>query len=103
MKIDKPSTGVSGLPPSADSRNRAASNVKGPTSSPTEVQLSALSASLQKAESAIAQSPVVSSSRVNEIRQAIADGQFEIHPERIADGLINSVREMLTGSAAIHP
>lgn len=33
--------------------------------------------------------------RVAEIRQAIAEGRFQINPERIADGLLDSVREFL--------
>lgn len=33
--------------------------------------------------------------KVAEIRQAISAGKFQINPERIADGLISSVREML--------
>lgn len=36
------------------------------------------------------------SQKVAEIRQAISEGRFQINPERIADGLINSVREMLS-------
>lgn len=35
------------------------------------------------------------SQKVAEIRQAISEGRFQINPERIADGLITSVREML--------
>lgn len=35
------------------------------------------------------------SQKVAEIRQAISEGRFQINSERIADGLINSVREML--------
>ena len=35
--------------------------------------------------------------KVAEIRQAIRDGRFQINPERIADGLINSVRDMMLG------
>jgi negative regulator of flagellin synthesis FlgM len=35
------------------------------------------------------------SQKVAEIRQAISEGKFRIDPERIADGLISSVREML--------
>ena len=62
-----------------------------------KVQLSSLSSSLQKAESAIAQAPVVDTQRVAEIKQAIANGEFKIDAGRIADGLINSVREMLAG------
>jgi negative regulator of flagellin synthesis FlgM len=33
--------------------------------------------------------------RVAEIRQAIAQGSFKIDPGKIADGLIESVRQML--------
>ena len=33
--------------------------------------------------------------KVAEIRQAISEGRFQIDPEKIADGLLNSVREML--------
>lgn len=33
--------------------------------------------------------------RVAEIRQAISEGRFEINPERIADGLLQSVRDFL--------
>ncbi|GAA4332193.1 hypothetical protein GCM10023165_06760 [Variovorax defluvii] len=35
--------------------------------------------------------------RVAEIRQAIRDGSYQVRPERIADGLIDSVRELLAG------
>ena len=38
---------------------------------------------------------VFDSQKVTEIRQAISEGRFKINPERIADGLISSVREML--------
>lgn len=34
--------------------------------------------------------------RVAEIRQAISEGKFQINPERIADGLLDSVRTMLS-------
>ncbi|MFO8044943.1 MAG: flagellar biosynthesis anti-sigma factor FlgM [Halomonas sp.] len=33
--------------------------------------------------------------RVAEIREAIRDGRLEIHADRIADGLIDNVRELL--------
>jgi negative regulator of flagellin synthesis FlgM len=95
MKIE--STGKSAaLTSTAETRPRA------PTSTSTQqagsadkVQLSTLSASLQKAESAMSRSPVVDTQRVEEIKQAISSGQFKINAERIADGLIDSVRDML--------
>lgn len=34
--------------------------------------------------------------KVNQIKAAIANGQFVIHPERIADGLIDSVKDMIS-------
>lgn len=100
MKIDQTGS-VSGLPPSTDARNRLNARAHSSDSQRTDVKLSPLSATLQKAEASMAQSPVVSNSRVNEIKQAIAEGRFEVSPERIAGGLLDSVREMLSGSAAV--
>ncbi|MGC3874858.1 flagellar biosynthesis anti-sigma factor FlgM [Halomonas sp. GXIMD04776] len=37
----------------------------------------------------------VDTARVAEIRQAISEGRLDIRPERIADGLIDSVRDLL--------
>ncbi|GAB3469184.1 flagellar biosynthesis anti-sigma factor FlgM [Azotobacter salinestris] len=37
--------------------------------------------------------------RVMEIRQAIGEGRLQIRPERIAEGLIESVRELLDDGA----
>lgn len=36
----------------------------------------------------------IDSVRVNEIRQAISEGRLEIRAERIADGLIESLKEL---------
>lgn len=57
----------------------------------TEAKLSGL----QGLSSALATSPVVDADRVAEIKQAIAEGRFQVNAERIADGLLQSVREML--------
>ncbi|MFC3285164.1 flagellar biosynthesis anti-sigma factor FlgM [Litchfieldella rifensis] len=40
----------------------------------------------------------IDSARVAEIRQAISEGRLEIRAERIADGLIDSVRDLLGGA-----
>jgi negative regulator of flagellin synthesis FlgM len=95
MKIEN--TGKT-LAPSATAEARPRSPANPGTnvaSSGEKVQLSSLSSSLQKAETAIAQAPVVDKQRVDEIKQAIANGEFKIDAGRIADGLISSVREML--------
>lgn len=67
-----------------------------PTTAPAgeQVALSPLSARLMEIEGGI-DGGGVNAARVAEIKQAIADGQFRINPERIADGLLESVRQML--------
>lgn len=57
------------------------------------VDISSLSAHLQ--EVGAGETPV-DVQRVAEIKQAIAEGRFQINPERIADGLLASVHEMLS-------
>ncbi|MDN3524903.1 flagellar biosynthesis anti-sigma factor FlgM [Halomonas sabkhae] len=37
----------------------------------------------------------IDAARVDELRDAIREGRLEIHPERIADGLIASVQDLL--------
>lgn len=37
----------------------------------------------------------IDAARVDELREAIREGQLEIRPERIADGLIASVQDLL--------
>lgn len=75
-------------PAVSGNRNAAAAGDK--------VELSSLAARLQDAGATNADVPVVDSARVAEIKQAISEGRFQINPERIADGLIESVREMLS-------
>jgi negative regulator of flagellin synthesis FlgM len=84
---------------SADSsRPLATATKQPPTSAPTDqVELSGLATRLQEASAALGGSPVVNTARVAEIRQAIAEGRFQIHPERIADGLLQSVRDLIGG------
>jgi negative regulator of flagellin synthesis FlgM len=60
-----------------------------------KVELSSLSASMQQAEAAMAEVPVVDQSRVDEIKQAMSEGHFKVNAEKVADGLIESVRQML--------
>ncbi|MDD3352776.1 flagellar biosynthesis anti-sigma factor FlgM [Zoogloea sp.] len=105
MKIDNSLKATAGLPTS-DTRTRA-SDKAGRTDAAQggdngKVQISSLSTSLQQMEETIAGTPVVDSARVNEIKQAITEGRFRVDTEKVADGLIQSVRQMLdaqTGQA----
>ncbi|MCT8469804.1 flagellar biosynthesis anti-sigma factor FlgM [Chromohalobacter canadensis] len=42
----------------------------------------------------------IDTARVDEIRQAISEGQMELDTGKIADGLIDSVRDMLGDTSA---
>lgn len=96
MKIDNSVKSVGGLPP-GDSRTRSVqgSTASGASAAGEKVELSSLSASMQQAEAAMAEVPVVDQSRVDELKQAITDGHFKVDAEKVADGLIESVRQML--------
>lgn len=63
--------------------------------SAARVDISSLSARLQVMGAEMAAEAPLDSARISEIKQAIADGRFSVNPERIADGLLQSVREML--------
>jgi negative regulator of flagellin synthesis FlgM len=72
-----------------------AQGVRKSGSASEQVELSSLATSVQDASAALADTPVVDAARVAEIKQAISDGRFQINPDRVADGLIESVRQML--------
>ena len=94
MKIEGSVKSV-GATPTGETRARAHTSTAPIQNAAAKVELSSLSTSLIKAEAAMASTPVVDRARVDEIRRAISEGRFTIDAERIADGLIRSVRELL--------
>ena len=92
MKIDnsvKSSGQVAG-----DNKTRSA---REPSSSPAQTSGSGTQVALSgKLDQIVAQTPVVDDAKVNEIKQAISNGRFQVNPEKVADGLIESVRQMLS-------
>ncbi|MCK7498299.1 MAG: flagellar biosynthesis anti-sigma factor FlgM [Comamonadaceae bacterium] len=50
---------------------------------------------MHEIEAAMANVAVVDVERVAEIKQAISEGRFKVDAERVADSLIQSVRQML--------
>lgn len=74
-----PTSGKTAVRPSATSRESA------------DVQLSGLSAELATSEN----QPPLDASKIQEIKQAIAEGRFTINTSAIADRLIASAREMV--------
>lgn len=60
-----------------------------------QVKLSPLSSHLQAIETSMADTPVVNSARVAEIRTAIAEGRFKVNPDVVADHLLQTARELV--------
>lgn len=92
MKINSATPAVSSTPGTGASRNSDAAKKAASAGVAERVDISSLSARLQ--EAGAGEAPV-DAQRVAEIKQAIAEGRFQINPERIADGLLASVHEML--------
>lgn len=98
MKIESSVKSTGGLP-SNDGRARATKD--GTTTQTTggntdKVEISSLSSRLQQMEETIADTPVVDSAKVDEIKQAMSQGRFKVDTGKVADGLIESVRQMLS-------
>ncbi|MCC7182761.1 MAG: hypothetical protein IOMNBAOH_00781 [Rhodocyclaceae bacterium] len=60
-----------------------------------QVELSPMSARLKDIEAALANEPVVDRARVDEIKQAITEGRFQVDASKVADSLIQSVRDLI--------
>ena len=59
------------------------------------VHLSPLSSELQAIDSNFANSAVMDTARVAEIKQAISEGRFKVNPDAVADRLLETVRELI--------
>lgn len=102
MKIEGTSSTPKGLAPKAGKTAAKPEASSATAIAAPQVELSPRSARLQEIESGLANTPAMDGARVAEIRQAIAQGDFKIDASRIADGLINSVRQMLAAKRQ-HP
>lgn len=99
MKIDKttpplPATQIGEAAP----RSPNAKPTTGTVTSETSVHLGSSSAQLRTLESNIANSPAIDSEKVKAIKQAISEGRFQIDNGKIADGLIDSVKDLISAN-----
>ncbi|GAB1394039.1 flagellar biosynthesis anti-sigma factor FlgM [Rhodocyclaceae bacterium] len=92
MKINSAIPSVGTAPETGRARSPQAPAAKTGAGSGERVDISSLSARLQEVG---AGDTAVNTARVAEIKQAISEGRFQINPEKIADGLLASVRDML--------
>ena len=97
MKINDTLKGTQGLPaastpaPSSKNAEKAGSTVPASTDS---VRLSSQGQALA-ASAAGASTGVFDIKKVERIKLAIADGQFNVNSEKVADGLLETVRDLL--------
>lgn len=59
------------------------------------VTLGSTSSQLRNIQSNFADTPMVDSKKIAEIKQAISEGRFQINSSAIADSLINNVEDLL--------
>lgn len=69
-------------------------NAGGPLSE--SVTLSPAASQLQSLESSVAAANVFDADKVEAIKSAIANGEFKVDAEKVADGLISTVKDLLT-------
>lgn len=65
------------------------------TAAPAQTDSVRLSSQAQATSGAGKANEVFDAKKVERIKMAIADGQFQVNSERIADGLLDTVRDML--------
>lgn len=94
MKID-PGVKQVTLPSAVENRPAQAKAGARPDGEQTDVTLSPRANQLKELETRLAAIPVVDRAKVENIKQAIASGQYTVNPENVAQGLIDSVKEML--------
>lgn len=97
MKIEKNSKPLPAAI-SGEDRARAPANPAGSStqSTATSVHLGATTAQLQKMESSMANTPIVDAAKVADIKQAISDGRFQVNSGAVADGLIQTVKDLIS-------
>lgn len=91
LGVDKTSSGKAST---TKANNAQASQVD--TKSTESVTLSPMASQLKSLEEKVAASNVFDAEKVDAIKSAIASGQFKVDSEKVADGLISSVKDFLS-------
>ncbi|PSJ17346.1 flagellar biosynthesis anti-sigma factor FlgM [Nitrosomonas supralitoralis] len=94
MKIDNSLQSVSTVSVN-DGKRRADITPNPSTKQENSVHLSPNAAKLQSIDSSFASGSIVDTARVQEIKQAISEGNFHINPEVVADRLLETVKELI--------
>lgn len=97
MKIDDALKKASGLPlgPAPARTDKSADKTEAAASPSHSVQISTLSTQLQGLQNTQASGGVFAARKVEEIKLAIAEGRFQVNSEKVADGLLDTVKDLL--------
>jgi len=97
MKIGKNSKPLpASAPGEARARAPTAGSAGSTQSTATSVHLGATTAQLQQMESSMANTPLVDAAKVADIKQAISEGRFQVNSGAVADGLIQTVKALIS-------
>ena len=94
MKIDKSLQSVTTISVSDGKRRTDITPIPN-TEQENNVHLSSNVTKLQNIDSSSASRSIVNTARVQEIKQAISEGNFQINPEVVADRLLETVKELM--------
>jgi len=100
VKIDKTSNTLPASSAADGSARAAGKDRPAPASAQqksgsTSVSLGSTATQLQSMENSMANAPVVDAAKVAEIKQAIAEGRFQVNTSVVADRLIATVRDLI--------
>ena len=98
MKINDTLKGNPGLQPATTQTNTARGADKAATTAPTtqaQTDSVRLSSQGQAMANAVGGAQVFDAKKVERIKMAIADGQFQVNSEKVADGVLETVRDLL--------
>ncbi len=92
----KASTGTTDISTTSNNgTSSATTSASTPSTGSTVTTLSTISTQLQAAQAATGPDAVFSTSKVNEIKLAISEGRFQVNSAKVADGLLDSVHDLL--------
>jgi negative regulator of flagellin synthesis FlgM len=81
--------------PGPTSQSKGAEKSSNGSTVSDQVHLSALSSQLQALEGQVAGGSVFNTQKVEEIKLAIANGSFHVDSNKVADGLLKTVKDLL--------
>ena len=94
--LSRATTGTADVSTNAgNGASSAATSASTAATSSSVTNLSSIATQLQAAQATTGTDAVFSTSKVNEIKLAISEGRFQVNSEKVADGLLDSVHDLL--------